>query len=150
VSEEISRTKLSALILSIILLLLTVACAENRAPTPPETESSPLGDSNSPPAENKLNQVARTNQYSPESIRFEHITIEEGLSQNGGNAIIQDSKGFMWFGTQDGLNKYDGYNFTVYKHNPENSASISDNWIWSILEDHQSIHPISARPRRPK
>ena len=49
--------------------------------------------------------------------------------------ILQDSKGFMWFGTEDGLNKYDGYTFTVYKHDPEDPNSISDNWIQAIYED---------------
>jgi ligand-binding sensor domain-containing protein len=43
----------------------------------------------------------------------------------------------MWFGTQDGLDKYDGTHFTVYKHDPENPTSISDNWILAILEDGQ-------------
>ena len=71
-----------------------------------------------------------------DNIRFEHISVEDGLSQNSGLAILQDSNGFMWFGTQDGLNKYDGQNFTVYKHDPDNSNSLSDNWILAIHEDH--------------
>ena len=69
------------------------------------------------------------------NLRFERLTIEDGLSQNTVRAILQDQHGFMWFGTQDGLNKYDGYTFTVYKHNPEEPSTISDNFIRVIFED---------------
>ena len=68
-------------------------------------------------------------------IRFEHLTVEQGLSSNGVFAIFQDSRGFMWFGTDDGLDKYDGYSFTVYKHDPLDSNSISTNNIPYIYED---------------
>jgi PAS domain S-box-containing protein len=69
------------------------------------------------------------------NIQFEHITTTQGLSQSAVNCLLQDSQGFMWFGTQDGLNKYDGYNFTVYKYDELNSHSLSDNFITSIYED---------------
>jgi ligand-binding sensor domain-containing protein len=49
--------------------------------------------------------------------------------------MLQDSQGFMWFGTEDGLNKYDGYTFTVYKHDPEDPTSLGGNWIQALLED---------------
>ncbi|RPI93184.1 MAG: PAS domain S-box protein [Chloroflexi bacterium] len=68
-------------------------------------------------------------------IRFEHLTIEHGLSQNAGVAIFQDSKGYLWIGTQDGLNRYDGFNFKIYKHDPDDPASISHNSILAIEED---------------
>jgi ligand-binding sensor domain-containing protein/signal transduction histidine kinase len=70
-------------------------------------------------------------------IRFETLSVEDGLSQSTVRAIIQDGQGFMWFGTGDGLNKYDGYTFTHYKHDPENPASISDSLITSIYLDSQ-------------
>ena len=70
-----------------------------------------------------------------ESIKFERISLEQGLSQVTVNCMLQDKQGFMWFGTQDGLNKFDGYQFTVYRHDPENNASLSNNFIWSIFED---------------
>jgi PAS domain S-box-containing protein len=66
---------------------------------------------------------------------FESITIEDGLSQNSVSAILQDKYGEMWFGTEAGLDKYDGYNITSYKNNPENPTSISNNWINCLLED---------------
>jgi hypothetical protein len=67
-------------------------------------------------------------------LRFERISLEHGLSQSIVHVIFQDSKGFLWFGTQDGLNKYDGYEFTVYKFDPFDSTSLSENYIWSIYE----------------
>lgn len=70
-------------------------------------------------------------------IEFERITLEQGLSQSGIYCVIQDSRGFMWFGTQDGLNRYDGYNFIVYKHSSLDTSSISNNWITSLVEDHK-------------
>lgn len=69
------------------------------------------------------------------NLTFEHLSIENGLSQITVHAILQDSKGFMWFGTEDGLNRYDGYNFSVFQQNQSDSNSISDNFIWSIIED---------------
>lgn len=69
------------------------------------------------------------------SYQFNHISVAQGLSQSTVNAIIQDRFGYMWFGTQDGLNRFDGYEFVVYRHDREDTTSISDNWIWSILED---------------
>lgn len=68
-------------------------------------------------------------------VRFEHISIEQGLSQVTVYAIFQDSQGFMWFGTEDGLNCYDGYTFTVYKRDPEGPQSLSANTIRAIYED---------------
>jgi signal transduction histidine kinase/ligand-binding sensor domain-containing protein/DNA-binding response OmpR family regulator len=69
--------------------------------------------------------------------RFKHLTTEDGLSQNAVFAIFQDSRGFMWFGTKDGLNRYDGYSFTIYQHNPFDSTSISANYITALFEDRQ-------------
>ncbi|HKL31576.1 MAG TPA: two-component regulator propeller domain-containing protein [Tangfeifania sp.] len=68
------------------------------------------------------------------------MSINDGLSQNAVFAILQDSKGFMWFGTKDGLNCYDGYNFVIYQHNPFDSTTISANHITALFEDrHKNI-----------
>jgi len=72
-----------------------------------------------------------------QSIRFNHLTVENGLSNNVVNTVIQDQTGFMWFATEDGLNRYDGYIFKIFRHDPENSNSISDNSIWALCEDRQ-------------
>lgn len=71
-------------------------------------------------------------------MKFEIINPERGLSQSTVHAILQDSYGFIWFGTEDGLNKYDGYNFTIYRHAEKDSNSISDNFIWEIYEDSEN------------
>jgi ligand-binding sensor domain-containing protein len=68
-------------------------------------------------------------------IVFEHFNIRDGLSDGRVDCILQDSYGFLWFGTQDGLNRYDGYNFTVYDHDIYDSTSISSSWIRCIYED---------------
>ena len=69
------------------------------------------------------------------NIRFNHLTVEDGLSQSAVTVIFQDKHGFMWFGTQDGLNRYDGYNFKIFKNIPSDSTSLTDNFIFSIYED---------------
>ena len=70
-----------------------------------------------------------------QQIRFDHISIEQGLSQSTVFSIVQDSTGFMWFATQDGLNRYDGYNCTVYRNDPLDSNSISDIGIRKLYVD---------------
>jgi ligand-binding sensor domain-containing protein/signal transduction histidine kinase/DNA-binding NarL/FixJ family response regulator len=70
-----------------------------------------------------------------ESLTFKHITSNEGLSQNHGNCIIQDYKGFLWFGTQAGLNRYDGYKMVVHKYQMNDLTSISNNTINVLYED---------------
>jgi PAS domain S-box-containing protein len=67
-------------------------------------------------------------------LKFERLSIDHGLSQGNINTIIQDRSGFMWFGTQDGLNRYDGYEFVVYKPVPGNPRSISSNVVKALFE----------------
>ncbi|MCW8849076.1 MAG: hypothetical protein OQJ81_03780, partial [Melioribacteraceae bacterium] len=62
-------------------------------------------------------------------IKFNRISSSNGLSQNKVAAIVQDNDGFIWVGTEDGLNKYDGYNFQIFKQVPGDSLSINDNWV---------------------
>ncbi|HID38534.1 MAG TPA: hypothetical protein EYP36_03350, partial [Calditrichaeota bacterium] len=73
-----------------------------------------------------------------QEVRFRHLSIQDGLSQSTINCIFQDSRGFIWIGTQDGLNRYDGYNFKIFRENPLDSNSISHNWIWDIFEDKEN------------
>lgn len=73
--------------------------------------------------------------YAQNSISFDHITTKEGLSQGDVNSIHQDKNGFMWFATHDGLNKFDGYDFTVYRPEVDNEKSISSNLIYRIAGD---------------
>jgi len=73
--------------------------------------------------------------YAQSNDDFTRISINDGLSQSTVRAILQDSEGYMWFGTQDGLNKYDGYKFTIYKKNLDNPNTLSNNEVTSIVED---------------
>lgn len=69
-------------------------------------------------------------------LRFEHLSVQQGLSDNNVFCILQDREGFMWIGTQSGLNKYDGYNFTSYNPEPSNPRnSLQHNFITDIQED---------------
>lgn len=79
--------------------------------------------------------IAQSMLMGAQKIRFRHVSLEQGLSQSMVFCILQDSSGFMWFGTQDGLNKYDGYEFQVYRPDPENPRSISNNNISTLFED---------------
>jgi len=72
---------------------------------------------------------------SQDNIKFNHLSVENGLSQSSVTCIFQDKKGFMWFGTQDGLNKYDGYNFKIFKNDPSDSTSLTENFIFSVWEN---------------
>src|SRR5450432_459120 len=68
-------------------------------------------------------------------INVESIGINKGLSQGMINCIAQDHVGFMWFGTMDGLNRYDGYKFQVFRNDPFDKKSVSGNFISAIFED---------------
>ena len=68
-------------------------------------------------------------------LRFDHISLEQNLSQSAVHCILQDKKGFMWFGTEDGLNRYDGYSFIVYRPEPGNPSSLSSTSIKCMLID---------------
>jgi len=70
-----------------------------------------------------------------QTLRFQHLSFQDGLSQNTVYSIIQDRKGFLWFGTQDGLNKFDGYKFTVFNRDPVDKNSLTGNHISCLYED---------------
>jgi ligand-binding sensor domain-containing protein len=73
----------------------------------------------------------------PSNLPLRALTIEDGLSQGMVNSIVQDRYGFMWFATKDGLNRYDGYTFTVFRHDPEDSTTVRSNYIYTLMEDRQ-------------
>lgn len=66
---------------------------------------------------------------------FEHLTKKDGLSQGTINAILEDNQGFMWFGTNDGLNRYSGATLTVFRHNDNDPYSLDGNLINALAED---------------
>ena len=74
-----------------------------------------------------------------EQIKFERLTTEDGLSNSTVYSIAQDKNGFIWFGTPNGLNKYDGYEFTVFLHSADDSTSLSNNSAGNIFIDEEGI-----------
>ncbi len=82
--------------------------------------NGPSGESNRPDRENKY--------------RFSRLDITRGLSHNEVISVCKDEKGFLWLGTMSGLNRYDGYSFRIFHHDPQDSTSLSDDYIMQILE----------------
>src|SRR5262245_11596187 len=77
---------------------------------------------------------------------FTHITIEQGLSDQRVQAIVQDHVGFLWFGTNNGLNRFDGYTVVAYRHDPTNPHSLSGNLIEDLYEDRSGTLWSSTAP----
>ncbi|HEX3125068.1 MAG TPA: two-component regulator propeller domain-containing protein [Rhodanobacteraceae bacterium] len=73
--------------------------------------------------------------HAGDAVRFRTYSTPEGLSQATARAIAQDRDGFIWIGTQDGLNRFDGYGFKVYKHDRTDPASLTHNHVWALLAD---------------
>jgi len=72
-------------------------------------------------------------------LPFQNLSVEDGLPQNSVTAIVQDDQGFLWIGTQDGLAKYDGYEFKVFRNDRNNPRSLSHNFVWNISKDEEGI-----------
>lgn len=70
-----------------------------------------------------------------QNIRFKRITLQQGLSQSSVQAILHDNRGFLWFGTQDGLNCYDGYTINVYRNTSGDSLSLPNSFVQTLYED---------------
>jgi signal transduction histidine kinase/ligand-binding sensor domain-containing protein len=132
---EYRKRSLFFILLTTVLLLATTCGGPSLPASPPAAATSSI---NSDPAPS-IDSAGYTNVGSGtgpvQNLRFERISIEQGLSHSTVNCILQDSKGFMWFGTSDGLNKYDGYSFTVYRHDPNDPHSLSHNLVSSLFED---------------
>ena len=73
------------------------------------------------------------------SLEFEALGIDDGLSQSGVNAIAQDGDGFLWFGTEDGLNRYDGYQFRIYRPDDEAESGLANGFIWALHVDTSGV-----------
>lgn len=73
----------------------------------------------------------------PATERFRRLTIEDGLSQSTVVSQLQDHEGYLWFGTQDGLNRYDGYEFRTFRSDPNQPGSLAGNRIYALFEDRE-------------
>ena len=78
-------------------------------------------------------------------ILFEHLGVKQGLSQAAVMCSFQDRQGFMWFGTQDGLNRYDGYSIKTFKHDPADPRSLDDGFVTLISEDSSGTLWVGSR-----
>ena len=138
--------RLRSLFFGIMLTFVAIACGSSAPPEPVDptqvqvvstpTDRAPVVN-HVPPA--SLPQICNC------VLRFDNISIEQGLSQSSVKVIFQDRRGFLWFGTEDGLNRYDGYNFKIYKPDPDAINSLSDRWITSIVEDQDGYLWIATR-----
>ena len=72
-------------------------------------------------------------------LSVQRYSLEEGLSQQAVNAIVQDSEGFMWFGTEDGLNRFDGYDFRQLRHDRGDDESLPNGWISSLVAGEEGL-----------
>lgn len=117
-------------ILLILLGFLTTSCSRSM-----ETSTNHIEN------EVQLTNANFSLQIAPviDSIRFEHLSVEDGISVNETLVVLQDRLGYLWFGTKSGLNRYDGREFSVYKHDPNEPNSLSDDWILALHEDDEGM-----------
>ena len=128
----------------IVVALLATACGSARTVVSPAPTGLPRESvaGTEPPSVGRPS--SRPVGSSGQAIAFKRLTLEDGLSQSTINCIVQDAQGFMWFGTQDGLNRYDGYEFKVYRHDggdprSENPHSLSNNYILGCERDRRGV-----------
>ncbi len=86
----------------------------------------------------QLSAVEHTN------FHFKKIQVDEGLSENTVYCILQDSKGYLWFGTKDGLNRFDGFRFRIFRHDAADSSSLGNNFIRSMIEGKDGLFYIGT------
>jgi ligand-binding sensor domain-containing protein/nitrate/nitrite-specific signal transduction histidine kinase len=121
-----------------LLLLVISACTDSVPDTHSATDQIPLKSSRPIISPSITTAPSPTRIGDPDvPINFERITSEQELMQSTVYCIIQDTFGFMWFGTSNGLSKYDGYHFTLYRHDPEDDKSLSSNIVWEVFQDRE-------------
>jgi len=125
---SLSLGRWPALELSLAVLLLVPVCALAWARAGDRADTSSLDS----PVDT---ETIRLPVVEGKDIRFARISSSQGLSQARVSDIVQDDQGFIWFGTWNGLNRYDGYNFKVFKHEPERQESLSGVFIYSLFKD---------------
>jgi len=82
----------------------------------------------------------------PAPVRFERLTVEDGLPHATVLSVLQDQQGFMWFATADGLSRYDGTSFTTFLHDANNPNSLSNNNTFALLESQDGLIWVGTDP----
>lgn len=82
----------------------------------------------------------------PQDLRFQRLTVEDGLPHATVLMVLQDQQGFMWFATADGLARYDGYDFTVFRHDPADPTSLSNNNTFAIIQSRDGLLWVGTDP----
>lgn len=141
-TKPLMKAKIKVLIgvcLIILVSALAVGCSSDgrdaQSPSDddmPQTTFSSLSHPDSPPQDPGLDVIQVT---FPTSLRFDNISVAGGLSGGLVTSILQDRQGFMWIATNGGLNKYDGYSLTAYKHTGSDLASPAYNDLRRVVED---------------
>src|SRR4029453_18275819 len=126
--------RVNGLAFRLVLIVLVAACSEQ-----------PASAQTTPPGQPTIRHAAGSRPL-PRDLKFSHLSTKNGLAQDNVVAILQDQRGFMWFATGEGLNRYDGTSFLVYKNNPSDPGSISHNFIRDVFEDDQGYLWIAAYP----
>ena len=124
-------------------ILLATACSAAPTPTSRDMTAVPL---DLPPGADPVGSASSPYEphvAPPTTIRFERISVEQGLSESSVYCTFQDSQGFLWFCTADGLSKYDGQGFTVYRPDPDDN-SISFNYVRSLCESPHGVLRIAT------
>lgn len=111
-----------------ILAMLMPAMAATSAELGPSSANLPLQARIVP-------SIVRLQVSEASDIRFAHLPASEGLSQRQVTQMVQDDQGFIWFATQYGLDRYDGYQFKIFKHDPNNPGSLCGGHVWSLFKD---------------
>ena len=121
-----------------LALLLAAACSRVGTSLLPGTPA-PSGSASVLPAASEEDRLSTAAGGLPPSllghVHFDRYSVEEGLSQSVAQRILQDRQGFLWVGTEDGLNRFDGYTFKVFRNDPEDAHSLSNNTILALHED---------------
>ena len=130
------------IVFGIILFALILAACADASPVDVSPEETPSASTTQVTPDSEAGSLSIP--YG-KNVRFEQISLDEGLSQSVVNAILQDRQGFLWVGTDDGLNRYDGYGFKIYKPDTNNIFSISDRSITALAEDEQGNIWIGTR-----
>ena len=122
-----------AVAMALMTLFAHPGCSVSNPPddAQPIAEPKEIANRTSEPGQFRSSQAAAW-LAAARPLKFTHLSTEHGLSQNTVLCALQDRQGFMWFGTQDGLNRFDGYDFTIYRHDDSDPGSLRDNYILSL------------------